>query len=279
MAKTMFGDPVIEDEEKQKRTMFGDPIVTAAPPDPRQAVRDKIQAGQTLSRKDMKALGVPRTNVKQRQIFADVLARSTAGASGLSGGAPGSRQDVAGAITEAPAALAAGTERLAGTVFGGLPEFEGRRGAASTIGQQVTQAARTGPVVSRILAPMIDAIVPKQVKKIFDKRNRVLTETGRKISDFFEEQATTGWEAADPELMKAKWDRPIQYATRVTGEAAPTTIAALGTGVLTKSPTLEVEQLSRSNPRRRQLQESRHNLNDVRDLGSRDREGSFRFHP
>jgi hypothetical protein len=207
-------------------------------------------AGKTPSRRDTDALGV-QLNRKQRKILADTVRRQrpldpTGMVEGFErmsteGMFPRARKpaklDPLG-VAELPAALTRGGQQLLGTATGGLMEFLGRRGAAKTPGEHIAEVTKMGPIASRIMAPVLDKIIPKQVDKIFDKQNQVLTKTGKQVSEFFEEAAKTGWEAPDPELLTAKWDRPIAYATSVSGEALPATIAALGVGALTKSPSL-----------------------------------------
>lgn len=236
-----------ESKAPQKKSAFATALAEVKPAQPE--IDKKLQGGQTLSRNDLHNLGVTeRTSAQQRKTISDVMRRRNIFAVGGMGGfdpgitkAPDSADAIAG-ITEFPKALVAGTEQMIGTALGGGLEFAGRQAADVGIGGQVGQAFSIGlhPLVGRLIAPLVERFTPKSINKLYDKRNKVLTETGKKVKDFMDKQATTGWEAADPELMEQKWANPIQYASRVTGESAPTFLTALGVGFVTKNPELSL---------------------------------------
>jgi len=170
---------------------------------------------------------------------------------GMGGFAPGITQETAPykevhpveAAKEIPGALAAGTERGLGAV-GTAIQYAGDAMKA----QRLPSAAPMGPTGYVLNAVQAVRMIADKTGfaggvKLYDKISDSLTKSGKYIADYWEEQATHGWEAPDPKLMEEKWNRPLQYGTRVTMESAPTFLAAIGAGYITKSPNVSLAMM------------------------------------
>jgi hypothetical protein len=196
-----------------------------------------------MSRKELSVFAANKgTNQTQRKVITDRMKRaySTLGYSELGTPVDQKRQkvkadltDVKKAPAEAVKALVAGTERAIGSA-GTLAQWAWEK---ATLGEIVTRGVDV-PGAGWIAEHLIRKYGPKKALALADKKMKQHAETGRKFADFFEEQANKGWEAPDPELMRAKWDRPVQYGTRVTMESAPSFIAAIAAGYGTKNPNV-----------------------------------------
>jgi hypothetical protein len=131
-------------------------------------------------------------------------------------------EDLGSAITEAPKAVVAGLEKAAGIVGTGF----------TYMGDVMEDPAR------RFMAKA--APVPAMLQFINDKLGtaKILKEQGTHITDVWNDMASKGWEAPDPELMEQKWNRPLQYGSRIIFENAPTYAGAIGAGYATGNPAL-----------------------------------------
>jgi len=198
-----------------------------------QDVRAKIQDGKAPSRMDMESLGVSM-NRKQRKGFAETVRKSTYKGPGIDIWGPQdvitsqdpaiakSFQDLSRVIPEAPKAIAAGTERALGAVGTAL-QFKGEQMQDPV--HRLLMKAAPGPAIIQFISDKFG--LPEKLKK-----------SGKYIAEYWDEQASKGWEAPDPELMEQKWNRPLQYGARVTFESAPTFAAAIGAGYATGNPAL-----------------------------------------
>ena len=126
------------------------------------------------------------------------------------------------AVAEIPKAIAAGTERALGTI-GTTLQYKGDQ--MQDPAHRLLMKAAPGPALVQFIADKL--ALPKK-----------LQETGKYISEYWDEQASKGWEAPDPELMEAKWNRPLQYGARVTFESAPSFAVAIGAGYVTGNPNI-----------------------------------------
>ncbi|MHC4743357.1 MAG: ADP-ribosyltransferase-containing protein [Planctomycetota bacterium] len=154
------------------------------------------------------------------------------------------KKDLAAGVPEIPKALAAGVQRDILGAPGKAIQFAGEAMKA----QRIPTAAPKGP--GGFLLDAVQSVRLMADKagfaggvKVYDKTADALTKAGKFMSDFWEEQASTGWEAPDPDLMEQKWNRPIQYGTRVTMESAPTFAAAIGAGYVTGSPNVSLAMM------------------------------------
>ena len=212
-----------------------------------------IPNDRAMSRSEIANFGVTgKTNAKERAVATNAIRRNIYAVGGMGGFAPGITRETApfkethpvAAIKEIPGALAAGFERDILGAPGKAIQFAGEAMKAKII----PTAAPLGP--GGILLNAVQAVRMIADKtgfaggvKIYDKTSNALTEAGKFMSEFWEEQASTGWEAPDPELMEQKWNRPIQYGTRVTMESAPTFAAAIGAGYVTGSPNVSLAMM------------------------------------
>jgi len=129
-------------------------------------------------------------------------------------------------------ALAAGGERLLG-VPGALTQYAGE-----SMQEPMKKQVALGAPGMRLIQFIADKKGWAGPSKVYDAVSKKLTKTGKYIADWWDEQASKGWEAPSAELMEAKWKRPLQYGARVTAESAPTFLAAIGASYLTGSPNL-----------------------------------------
>jgi len=139
-------------------------------------------------------------------------------------------------LKQIPGALARGTENLIGT--------------AGTLVQQTWETASAGGILANyvfgIKTPgsgyvaeyLVRKYGPKKALELFDKNKEKYAKQGLALADFMDEQANKGWEAPDPKLMEAKWDRAVEYGTAVTVESAPTFAAAIGASYITGNPNV-----------------------------------------
>jgi len=135
-------------------------------------------------------------------------------------------------IAEAPKALAAGVERMVGGV-GNMGQMALEAGPFKRIGDAAEFLAnKYGPDWAK-----------RNVATGKAMRDRLISGTIR-WSDWWDDQASKGWEAPSDELMKAKWDRPLQYGIRVIGESGPPFLTAIAIGVITKNPKAGLAVLS-----------------------------------
>lgn len=141
---------------------------------------------------------------------------------------------------EVPKGLARGTETLIGT--GG--RFARWMAEKASIGGTVTKHINI-PGAGIVAEHLVRKFGPKKPVEFFDKQMSMYAEQGEKWSDFWDEQASKGWEAPNEEVMRAKWtERPFSKAAATISEAAPNYLVAIGASVLTKSPQIGLTFIS-----------------------------------
>ncbi|MHC4540022.1 MAG: hypothetical protein ACYS74_09615 [Planctomycetota bacterium] len=212
----------------------------------RRAAEQKVQAGGTLSRKDMQNAGVTvKTSEKERKIVSDVLrrrgptpAQAFHGVGEVKvGGQP--MKDLLSAPKELRQ-LAGGVEETIGTA-GAMAQWMFER---STIGDIVTKHVNI-PGAGAIAEHLVRKYGPKKPLEFFDKKMAQRADEGKRWADWWNEQANKGWEAPSQELMDAKWsERPISKGVGVISRAAPNYLAAIAASVLTKNPQVGLTFIS-----------------------------------
>jgi hypothetical protein len=224
--------------------------------EPKKPSLQAIPVSRPMSRSEIAAFGITdKTSLKQRTIITDTLRRQfirpepePTGVSpakdimesfGAIGAGTGGfrptmeqRKDLARVVPEIPGALAAGVQR----------DILGAPGKAiQFVGEKLK--ARKIPIGAQAILKIADKTGFAGGVKLYDKISNTVTNAGKFISEFWEEQASTGWEAPDPELMEQKWNQPLQYGTRITMESAPTFLAAIGAGYVTGSPNVSLAMM------------------------------------
>jgi hypothetical protein len=205
-----------------------------------------IPADRPMSRTELTNFGVAeKTSALQRNIITNRLRHvyATGGLGGYSpymGGehAPLETEDEPLKVAaEIPKALAAGTEQALGTIGTGI------RFAGEKMQQPVQRAVALGAPGVQIAQFIADKFGKAGPVQIYDKISKKLTKEGKFIADYWDEQASKGWEAPSPELIEAKWKRPFQYGARITFESAPTFAAAIGAGYVTGNPNISLAMM------------------------------------
>ena len=81
----------------------------------------------------------------------------------------------------------------------------------------------------------------------YDRKMKQLAESGKKIQDFWNEQANKGWEAPNPDIVETRWrDRPISKSVSAISSGITSIGVVVGTTALTKSPNAGLALLAAS---------------------------------
>lgn len=136
------------------------------------------------------------------------------------------------AIKEAVAAPVRTLESMIGSM-GGLM----RMGAESaTLGATITRASDI-PGAGIVAEHLIRKYGPDRALSFYDRKMKKHADTGKKISDFWAEQANKGWEVPNPDIVEARWrDRPVSKTVSAVSSGLTSIGVVLGTTALTKSP-------------------------------------------
>jgi len=93
------------------------------------------------------------------------------------------------------------------------------------------------PGISIIAEHLIRKYGPKKSQSFYDRKVKKLADAGKKISDFWNEQANKGWETPNPNIVNARWrDRPVSKTVSAVSSGLTSIGIVLGTTFLTKSP-------------------------------------------
>ena len=113
-----------------------------------------------------------------------------------------------------------------------------RMGAESTtIGAIITKANPGIPGAGIISEYLIRKYGPKRALSFYDRKMKKHADAGKKISDFWNEQANKGWEAPNPNIVEARWrDRPISKTVSAVSSGLTSIGVVVGTTFVTKSP-------------------------------------------
>ena len=135
-------------------------------------------------------------------------------------------------IKEAVAAPVRTLESMVGGLLGGMA----RMGAETPIGNIVTKHIDM-PGVGVVAEHLIRKYGPDRALSFYDRKMKKHADSGKKISDFWAEQANKGWEAPNPDIVEAKWsERPVSKTVSAVSSGLTSIGVVLGTTALTKSP-------------------------------------------
>lgn len=88
---------------------------------------------------------------------------------------------------------------------------------------------------------------PDKAYSFYDRKVRKLADAGKKIQDFWNEQANKGWEAPNPDIVEARWrDRPVSKTASAVSSGLTSIGVVVGTTFLTKSPQAGLAMLATS---------------------------------
>jgi len=160
---------------------------------------------------------------------------------------PTAIEKVGQALKEAVAAPVRTIESMAAGGVGGLirmgaeaitPErtFAKLRSAESRL-NTITGTHLKVPAISIIAEHLIRKYGSEKAQSFYDRKVKKLADSGKKIQDFWIEQANKGWEAPNPDIVEARWrDRPVSKTVSAMSSGLTSIGVVLGTTFLTKSP-------------------------------------------
>lgn len=135
-------------------------------------------------------------------------------------------------IAEIPKGLVSGTEQMIGTAGSLVQWAHDVSPLANTV-----RAARMYNTLHKLKDPSLPIEDKRQSVADFLVDKDWLSNKIGKWNDFWTEQANTGWEAPNPEILNAKWtEKPGQKAIQVTARAAPNYLVSIVATLLTKNP-------------------------------------------
>jgi len=136
------------------------------------------------------------------------------------------------AIKEAVAAPIRTLESMTGQILGGMA----RMAAETPIGAVVTKHIDM-PGVGIIAEHLIRKYGPDKALSFYDRKMKKHADTGKKIADFWTEQANKGWEAPNPDIVEARWkERPVSKTVSAVSSGLTSIGVVVGTTFATKSP-------------------------------------------
>ena len=114
--------------------------------------------------------------------------------------------------------------------------FEKMRSAESKL-NAITGTHLKVPAISIIAEHLIRKYGPTKAQSFYDRKVKKLADAGKKIQDFWIEQANKGWEAPNPNIVNARWrDRPVSKTVSAVSSGLTSIGVVVGTTFLTKSP-------------------------------------------
>ncbi len=134
---------------------------------------------------------------------------------------------------EAVAAPVRTLESMMGSVGGlirmGAEEIT-MRGALAKANKQI-------PGSGTLIEGLMRKYGPTRAYSFYDRKVKKLADAGKKIQDFWDEQANKGWEAPNPDIVEARWsERPLSKGVSAVYSGLTSIGVVLGTTYLTKSP-------------------------------------------
>jgi hypothetical protein len=160
---------------------------------------------------------------------------------------PTAIEKVGQTFKEAVAAPVRTIESMAAGGIGGLirmgaeaitPErtFEKMRSAESRL-NAITGTHLKVPAISIIAEHLIRKYGSEKAQSFYGRKVKKLADSGKKIQDFWIEQANKGWEAPNPQIVEARWrDRPVSKTVSAVSSGLTSIGIVVGTTFLTKSP-------------------------------------------
>jgi len=156
---------------------------------------------------------------------------------------PTTIQKAGQALKEAAAAPVRTIESMAGSM-GGLMRMQVE---SIAMGSPMTKMLK-GVAPAFILAEhLVRKYGPKRATSFYDRKMRKLADAGKKVTDFWEEQANKGWEAPNPNIVEARWrDRPVSKTVSAVSSGLTSIGVVVGTTFLTGQPQLGLMTLAGS---------------------------------
>lgn len=124
--------------------------------------------------------------------------------------------------------------------------IESMMGSVGGLIRMGAEAATIGRIISRFsLMPGSSVMAEHLTRKygtgramsFYHRKMEKLADAGKKIQDFWGEQANKGWEAPNPDIVEARWsERPLSKGVSVIYSGLTSIGVVLGTTYLTKSP-------------------------------------------
>ena len=147
------------------------------------------------------------------------------------------------AVKELAAAPVRTLESMAAGGLGGLIRMGAEK---AQIGAIITKHINM-PGVGIAAEHLIRKYGPDKALSFYDKKMKGFAESGKKISDFWNEQANKGWEAPNPDIVEARWrDRPVSKTVSAVSSGLTSIGVVVGTTALTKSPQAGLAMLATS---------------------------------
>ena len=124
--------------------------------------------------------------------------------------------------------------------------IESMMGSVGGLIRMGTEAMTIGRIISRFsLMPGSSVMAEHLTRKygtgkamsFYHRKMKKLADAGKKIQDFWNEQANKGWEAPNPDIVEARWsERPLSKGVSAVYSGLTSIGVVLGTTYLTKSP-------------------------------------------
>ena len=124
--------------------------------------------------------------------------------------------------------------------------IESMMGSVGGLIRMGAEAATIGRIISRFsLMPGSSVMAEHLTRKygtgramsFYHRKMEKLADAGKKIQDFWDEQANKGWEAPNPDIVEARWsERPLSKGVSAVYSGLTSIGVVLGTTALTKSP-------------------------------------------
>ena len=165
---------------------------------------------------------------------------------------PGPRmQRIGQAAKEVIAAPVRSIESMLAGGIGGLIRMAGEK---AQVGPRVAEnVARLGRLTGKLPgdAVSVEGLIRKhglnKPYAFYDRKMKQLAESGKKIQDFWDEQANKGWEAPNPDIVEARWrDRPVSKSVSAISSGITSIGVVVGTTALTKSTSAGLALLASS---------------------------------
>ncbi|KKN46597.1 hypothetical protein LCGC14_0671470, partial [marine sediment metagenome] len=143
---------------------------------------------------------------------------------------------------EAVAAPVRTIESMAGSIGGlirmGAEAVErGMKDPAATISAVISKANPDIPGIGIISEHLLRKYGTKRAFPFYERKAKKLADAGKKIQDFWNEQASKGWEAPNPDIVEARWsERPLSKGVSAVYSGLTSIGVVLGTTAATKNP-------------------------------------------
>ena len=134
--------------------------------------------------------------------------------------------------------------------------IESMMGSIGGLIRMGAEVATIGRIISRFsLMPGSSVMAEHLTRKygtgkamsFYHRKMKKLADAGKKIQDFWDEQANKGWEAPNPDIVEARWsERPLSKGVSAVYSGLTSIGVVLGTTAATKSPQAGLAMLAAS---------------------------------